>query len=211
MSTLALPNIDFVPRISAAGKADLAAAEASADRDDQHTPQWLLDLVAELWPGGIDVDPCWSPDSLVRATITYDGTRPEQDGLAQPWGGRCAWCNPPYSRPGAWADRVARHAVSGPDAEGLLLVNVTTTTKWWRRWRPAPGQRGATWAKQRAAAIEADAPGVRAARVAFFSRRIGFLKDGVVRAQNRFDQKLLYWGARGLAFAKLFGKIAWVP
>lgn len=205
MSTLGLPGIEFVPRLSG------SAEDAGEDRDDQHTPQWLLDLVAELWPGGIDVDPCWSAGSLVRAAATYDGSTPEQDGLAQPWAGQRVWCNPPYSRPGPWADRMAKHAVSSGGAEGLLLVNTTTTTKWWRRWRPAPGQRSATWSKQREAAVSREAAGIRAARVAFFNRRISFLKNGVARTQNRFDQKILYWGHQGQAFAEIFGRHAWVP
>lgn len=205
MNTLGLPGVDFVPRRSG------PAEEDAVDKDDQHTPQWLLDLVAELWVDGIDVDPCWAPGSLVRARLTYDGSTPEQDGLAQPWRGRAVWCNPPYSRPGPWADRMAQHAASAIDAEGLMLVNTTTTTRWWRRWRPTPGQRSATWAKQREAAVERGSVGVRAARVAFLDKRVAFLKHGVARDQNRFDQKLLYWGSRGQAFARVFGAVAWVP
>jgi len=205
MNTLGLPGVDFVPRLSG------PAEDATDNTDDQHTPQWLLDLVAELWPDGIDVDPCWARGSLVQARLTYDGSTPERDGLALPWSGRTVWCNPPYSRPGPWADRMAKHAASTPNAEGLLLVNTTTTTKWWRRWRPAPGQRGATWSKQREAAVSRGAVGIGAARVAFFNKRISFLKHGVARDQNRFDQKLLYWGDGGQAFAKIFGQVAWVP
>lgn len=209
-ATLGLPGVDFVPRVSAERRADKQAAQEAAEKDDQHTPQWLLDLVAEIWPKGIDVDPCWSPGSLVRARLTYDGTSSAQDGLAQPWTGDRAWCNPPYSGVGPWADRVAAHVVASLTSEALLLVNTATTVKWWRRWRPI-GQTPRAWWKARADAVAQGASGIRAAEVAFFNKRIGFLKDGAARGQNRFDQKLLYWGVHGRQFAKVFREVAWVP
>jgi hypothetical protein len=167
-----------------------------ADSDDQHTPAWLLGLVAELWPGGIDTDPCWSPLSLVRARLTYDGTSAEQDGLCGPWVGR-VWCNPPYSDPAPWADRMREHMhparSSAEPREGLLLVNVSTSVRWFHRARP-----GALPDSARIAA--------------FFDRRIAFIKDGAERRGNDREQMMLWWGpsSRVRALRKVFGHVAWV-
>lgn len=183
MTTLGLPGV----HVPVAGE---------ADSDDQHTPAWLLDLVAELWPGGVDTDPCWSPASSVRARLTYDGSSAAQDGLCGAWVGR-VWCNPPYSNPSPWADRMREHMHPGRLAaetrEGLLLVNVSTSVRWFHRARP-----GAL----------ADS----ASLVAFFDRRIAFVKDGVERRGNDREQMMLWWGpaSRRRAFRKVFADVAWV-
>ena len=192
-SPLALPGVEFAPR-------------GDADSDDQWTPPWLVDEVVGFW-GGIDTDPCWSPLSFVRAPLTYDGQTSAQDGLAQPWVGK-VWANVPYSNPTPWADRCAAHAAT-PSGEALLLVNVSTTVAWWRRWRPHRESPRA-WARHRQTCLAAAAP-CRAASVAFFDRRISFFKNGVERKGNDREQMLVYWGERGEDFARRFGRFAWVP
>jgi hypothetical protein len=163
------------------------------DSDDQHTPAWLLSLVFDLWPDGIDTDPAWSPKCHVAATLVYDGASAGADGLTQPWYGR-VWCNPPYSDPAPWADRMAMHHLR-TEAEGLFLVNVSTTTKWFARVRPDAGQ----------------APGAARA-VAFFRKRIAFIKGGVERRGNDREQMMLWWGSqkRLRRFREVFGKVAWI-
>lgn len=205
--TLGLPGVEFVPRDTARAKKKRDEG-VDDDSDNQHTPQWFLDLVARLWPEGIDTDPCHAAGCLVKARITYDGSCPEQDGKAQAWSGR-TFCNPPYSNPTPWADRCAAHAAAG--GEVLLLVNVTTTVKWWRRWRPASGRARKPERRDAALLAKAGSPGVRASAVAFFDKRIGFLKNGVMRGQNAYEQKLLYWGPRGAEFKRIFSAVAWVP
>lgn len=160
-----------------------------SDSDDQHTPGWLLDLVDVLWPGGIDTDPAWSPRSRVKARLTYDGSCAEQDGLSQPWRGM-VWLNGPYSDLAPWSARMADHVAC--DREGLMLCNVSTSVAWFRRVRP--GQQF----------------GCRA--VAFFDRRIAFIKDGVERRGNDREQMMLWWGPakRLRAFRRVFGRVAWI-
>lgn len=191
---LALPGVHFVPA-------------GDADSDNQYTPPDLLEMVLELW-GSIDTDPCWSRESFVRAELTYDGSSPEQDGLAQPWRGR-AWCNPPYSDPTPWALRCARHATSYHQAEALLLVNVSVSVAWFRSCRPLR-ETPRAWESWRADCASRQAP-VRAARAAFFNRRIGFFKNGKQRKGNDREQMPLYWGHRSKDFARIFGRCAWVP
>lgn len=168
-----------------------APVAADEDSDDQHTPNWLLDLVAKLWPGGIDTDPAYSPESHVSAGVTYNGKSAEQDGLVGPWVGK-VWCNPPYSNPAPWADRIARHhATTG--AEALMLVNVSTTVRWFRRVRPSDGKGSAR-------------------AVAFFNKRIAFIKNGVERRGNDREQMMLWWGPSGRlkTFRRVFGGVAWI-
>lgn len=53
----------------------------------------------------------------------------EQDGLAQPWVGRC-WMNPPYGRKiGRWVHKAAESAVAG--ATVVALLPARTDTAWW--------------------------------------------------------------------------------
>jgi hypothetical protein len=181
VTTIGLPGIHVPVPPRAEGE--------ESDSDDQHTPQWLLDLVAEFWPGGIGTDPCWSQRCLVKAVLTYDGSCAEQDGLTQPWRGD-VWLNGPYSDLSPWAARMTDHIVSS--REGLMLCNVSTSVKWFRRVRP--GQ----------------AYGCRA--VAFFDRRIAFIKDGVERRGNDREQMMLWWGPphRLRAFRSVFHKVAWI-
>jgi hypothetical protein len=56
----------------------MQAALLSSDKQDWRTPQWLLDVVMEMCPGGIDLDPCAStyPEhhyALANLTKAEDG------------------------------------------------------------------------------------------------------------------------------------------
>lgn len=166
------------------------AAGAEADSDDQHTPRWLLERVGAFWPGGIGTDPCWSPTCLVSAQVTYDGSRAEQDGLVMPWRGN-VWVNGPYSDLAPWSERAKVHHADG-GGEVLFLANVATSVRWFRNVRPGRPN------------------GCKA--VAFFDRRISFIKDGVERKGNDRDQMMLWWGPKERLgrFRKVFGDVAWV-
>jgi transcriptional regulator with XRE-family HTH domain len=59
-------------------------------------PQFLKKVRRIL--GRIDLDPCAHPQAFVRARRYY---YEHDDGLAQPWAGRC-YVNPPYSRLSHW-------------------------------------------------------------------------------------------------------------
>lgn len=102
---------------------NLFGAEQSAvTKDDHYTPQWVFDALGLTFdidvaspPGGIP----WIPK--LRYFTQAD------DGLAQPWEGRI-WCNPPFSRPGPWADRMLEHG------NGILLACVSKSHWMDRIW-----------------------------------------------------------------------------
>ena len=102
----------------------------AGDSDRYFTSPEILDLVAAQWPDGIDLDPCWDPESIVQAAQVYD-IRQGQDGLILPWFGK-VFCNPPYSRPEGWLQRAAQHARGG-DGEVVALVLAAVGASYWRR------------------------------------------------------------------------------
>lgn len=190
---------------------------SSSRHDNWCTTRWLIDRILRFWPG-IDVDPCSNECSLVPAAVCYDGSSLERDGLIQSWRGnvppgrdaRC-FANPPYSVVKPWYEKAAREAL-GRDwlrCEVLLLVNVTTSTEAWNRFRPRMPvtcfddeielcQRGSV-----------ELP--RASSVAFFNKRINFLDAGVPIKGNEYEQMMLYWGRRVDDFRDHFEEVAWCP
>lgn len=57
---------------------------------------------------------------------------PEQDGLAQKWGGH-VWCNPPYGRTiGAWVRKGAESAGNG--CVVVMLLPARTDTAWFHEY-----------------------------------------------------------------------------
>ena len=57
----------------------------------------------------------------------------EADGLKQPWGGYCVWCNPPYGRDiSEWLMKAVECKAR---ALGIwVLVPARTDTKWFHEW-----------------------------------------------------------------------------
>lgn len=131
---------DLVPEVTA-GRMSLSKAETTAknraagisdaDRDAWYTPTWLFDQLGVTF----DVDVCAPTDPAMRtcpASLYYTEA---DDGLAQEWKG-LAWCNPPYSTPEAWSDRMVAHG------DGLLLTHMPNNARWAVR-----AQRAATAAR----------------------------------------------------------------
>lgn len=101
--------------------------------DDRCTPPNVLACVSDFWPGGIDLDPCSNPWSLVQSRRAWTK---RDDALAKRWDehlprGGTLWLNPPFSNPSPFVSRMvlALHDVNG---EGLLLVRHDSTTEWWQ-------------------------------------------------------------------------------
>lgn len=96
----------------------------SSAKDDWATPQWLFDKLNERWH--FDLDVCAHAGNAKCSNYFS----PEQDGLAQQWGGHTCWCNPPYGRQiGKWVEKAA---TSGTTV--VMLLPARTDTKWFHDW-----------------------------------------------------------------------------
>ncbi len=73
-----------------------------------YTPKFILSWLAE---SGIAFDPCWSPDSSVKAALTLD-QRNGDDGLTADWAELTRdlpygliFVNPPYNKCSKWVEK----------------------------------------------------------------------------------------------------------
>lgn len=86
------------------------------ENDTTLTPLWLIEMLGEF-----DFDPCGYPG---HATAKHVNLWPS-DGLTIDWHGK-VWCNPPYSAPGPFLQRLAQHG------NGIALVLASTDTGWFQ-------------------------------------------------------------------------------
>lgn len=94
----------------------------SSKTDLWETPQELFDQMDAEFHFNLDV--CALPENA-KCAAYYT---PEQDGLKQPWYGRC-WCNPPYGRNiGEWVRRAHLAACAGNLV--VMLLPARTDTRW---------------------------------------------------------------------------------
>lgn len=101
---------------------------ALALKDEWLTPPAIIGALGEF-----DLDPCspiGRPWDTARKHFTV-----EDNGLAQPWGGR-VWCNPPYGLDAAkWLARCAAHG----DAIALIFARTETRMFFEHVWPAAKG------------------------------------------------------------------------
>ena len=95
----------------------------TSNTDQWATPQKLFDELNKEF--SFDLDVCaedWN-------SKCKDFFSPEQDGLAQSWGGSC-WMNPPYGRQiGKWMQKALEESEKGSTV--VCLVPARTDTAWW--------------------------------------------------------------------------------
>lgn len=94
----------------------MAGHIADAGSLDWCTPDWILDLVRNVFGGQIDLDPCWNPNAHTNAKVSY--TLPKNDGLADPWNYPTVFVNPPYGV--AYINQQDRSYMSAKDFRALL-------------------------------------------------------------------------------------------
>lgn len=119
---------DLVPEVTK-GKMSLSKAESVVKdrqagiedhhRDSWYTPRWLFEQLGAMF----EQDVCAPPDTDHRTCPANAYFTEDDDGLAQQWDG-LVWCNPPYSTPEPWADRMVAHG------NGLLLVHMPNNAQW---------------------------------------------------------------------------------
>lgn len=101
-----------------------ATRTTQAHRPGGGSDQWLTPPVILAALGHFDLDPCAAPEPRPWPTADRHYT-PAEDGLRQPWHGRC-WVNPPYSDAARWLSRLADHG------QGTALVFARTETAMFR-------------------------------------------------------------------------------
>lgn len=110
-------------KISMSKAENVAKARASGIRDDEadswFTPTWLFDQIGLRF----DMDVCAPLDPGQRTSPASRYLTIEDDGLLTPWDG-LVWCNPPYSKPEAWADKMIAHG------NGVLLIHMPNNAEW---------------------------------------------------------------------------------
>lgn len=116
------PSVVTVSQLSLLSPEHIEAEETS---DDRFTPRNILDCVDAFWPDGIELDPCWSPRSLVKAHETMTIA---QDGRSVDWGGRRVFCNPPWSDPAWW------FRMSYENQNTIYVSRLDVTTAAWKTW-----------------------------------------------------------------------------
>ncbi|MBI1741442.1 N-6 DNA methylase [Candidatus Acetothermia bacterium] len=105
---------------------------------DWCTPKKYVDAVRKVFCGDIDLDPCASRYSLVKAKTEY--LLPGYDGLRESWNFRTIYVNPPYGADRQrgttikhWLYRCAEaHRKFG--SEVLALVPVAANTGHWKNY-----------------------------------------------------------------------------
>lgn len=98
----------------------------SSATDKWATPQGLFDKLNAAF--GFETDVCALPENA-KCNKFFS---PEQDGLKQPWTGRC-WMNPPYGRGiKDWIKKAYESAQNG--ALVVCLVPARTDTSWWHQY-----------------------------------------------------------------------------
>lgn len=101
-----------------------------------YTPKKYVDAAREVLER-IDLDPasCAEANLVIRANQFYTK---EQDGLSFPWYDR-VFLNPPYGKDrgkslqGIWIQKLLEEYRSGRCDEAILLVNASTSEKWFQQ------------------------------------------------------------------------------
>lgn len=106
------------------------------------TPRVIVDVLHEVWPEGIALDPCAGRGSLIAAATNYYGRRvhaptektPDRhvwrgQGLVLPWKRRTYW-NPPFDNLEAWMEKAYAESLKFPEQVGM--VPVRPRRDWWR-------------------------------------------------------------------------------
>ena len=100
----------------------------AGESSEWYTPAAYIEA-ARATMGAIDLDPasCAFANGTVRAARYFDRAT---GGLRQQWAGR-VWLNPPYSdysgQAAEWAAKLLAEHLAGRVAQGVLLVNLSTS------------------------------------------------------------------------------------
>lgn len=96
----------------------------SAKREQQiHTPECVLDVCRAVWPEGIQLDPCASPE------LSFASTEYHERGTLRPWTSG-TYVNPPYGNLKDWLAKSVAELNRGI-VEQILLFPARPNRIWW--------------------------------------------------------------------------------
>lgn len=90
---------------------DIGRRQVALTNDDWYTPRWLFRAAGVTF----DLDVAAPVDPAMRTCPARRYLTAAEDGLTSDWHGTI-WMNPPYSKPGPWTQRFAKHE------SGMALV-----------------------------------------------------------------------------------------
>ncbi len=110
----------------------------SSQSNEWFTPYEYLILIRQLLNGVIELDPasCLEANQTVKAQRIYTIS---DNGLNQDWCAKNVFLNPPYGRTenisnaGIWAAKMIDEYSKRHFEQGVLLVNASTSEKWFRQ------------------------------------------------------------------------------
>lgn len=87
--------------------------------DEWYTPKWIFEALGLEF----DIDVC-SPINTLHSTVpAKQRFNIKTNGLSQEWSG-LVWCNPPYSDPEPWANKMIEHN------NGIFLTSIPMNALW---------------------------------------------------------------------------------
>jgi hypothetical protein len=103
----------------------MAGYTADALSADWCTPDWVIDIVHEVFGDSPDLDPCSNPYSRVKAKTEFTLEK-GNDGLVDDWGfARTIYVNPPFGK-GWWkANNTGRRDYIWPSNRNIQLEGLT--------------------------------------------------------------------------------------
>ncbi len=171
-------------------KAKMKPGGTAAGNQHWCTPQWLVDLVHDVFEGPPELDPFSNRDILVDAAFAFtgpggfdrDGFEP-RDGFSEPWYeiGDTVYFNPPWKHSGR-AVRHAREMLLDSTAEITGVIPCSMNSQYWPEVEASPSR-------------------------CYFHKRPSFLESGVERNGNAKDCCAVYWGHRPYRFADVFSRV----
>jgi phage N-6-adenine-methyltransferase len=161
----------------------IAPALLSAQSNEWYTPAKYVEA-ARLVMGSIELDPasCEDANRTVKAKRIF--TLENGGGLGCFWQSEAVWLNPPYSNVKEWINELIDEHTSGRTQQAILLVNASTSEKWFQPLWDYP--------------------------ICFTNHRIKFDCPGATKSQPTKGNAFVYFGENSYKFAKVFSQFGTV-
>ena len=101
--------------------------------DCWNTPIGFVEDVVKFFGGPVELDPCSNSDERDEQNVPALNVYTEKtNGLAHDWVCESMFMNHPYSNSKEWVPYAALQYETGNVKEGILLIKLDVSTKWWQ-------------------------------------------------------------------------------